>query len=96
VSGDEDHRQRQLAPAQLIEEFQSAHAGHAHVEQHAAAVLRSDGSKETRRIGVGAHTMAAAFEQPLQGIAHRLVVVDDMHEAPFLHPVHFLIPPAAG
>ena len=39
MAGDEDHRGTHPAPAQLLVQFAAGHAGHADVEQQAAAAL---------------------------------------------------------
>ena len=77
VPGQEDDRDRVAALVQFILQVETAHARHADVEEQATGALRPiDVEKGLCRIErFNAH--AGSAQEHAEGIAHRLVVVDD-------------------
>ena len=75
MAGDEDHRRAHAAAEQLIVQVGAGHAGHADVEQHAAAPLEVGAFQECGRGRKGFDLEVGSAEEQAHGIAHRVVVV---------------------
>jgi hypothetical protein len=81
VAGDEDDGQRALALEQAVLQFQAAHAVHADVGDQAGHFTRVEAGEEGLRRVEALDAIVLAFEQPLQGISHRFVVIDNIDSA---------------
>jgi hypothetical protein len=79
VAGDEDDREGCLAGDQFLLQFEPAHARHAHVEDRHGDGGRVVAGEEFLGALEPEDPVAARFEQPLQRVAHRVVIVDDVH-----------------
>ena len=79
VAGNEDHRPGVAARLQLFVQLQPAHARHADVQDQAAAAGRGlVAGEETFGAVVTGYLVVVAFQQPQQGVAKGLVVVDQV------------------
>ncbi|MPN05058.1 hypothetical protein SDC9_152308 [bioreactor metagenome] len=91
VTGDEDDGQRRLALDQTVLQFQTGHAAHADVNDQTGDFTRVvAGQKRFSRIKA-THTVVFAFQQPLQGITYRFVVVYDVDGAFFRDQTHSIV-----
>ena len=88
VAGDEHHGQRRLALEQAVLQFQPGHAAHADVDDQAGDFARVVAREEGFGGVEAANAVVLAFEQPLQRIAHGLVVVDDIDGALLRNQAH--------
>ena len=77
IADDENGRRRDLALAQSCDQFQSAHRGHALVDDEAVAIAEVAGTEKVGAAAIGAHREAVEFERKFQRIADRRIVVDD-------------------
>ncbi len=90
MAGDEGDGQGRAALDQLVLQLEAAHAVHADVGDQAGDLARVEAGEE-RLGGVEAlDTIVLALEQPLQRIAHGLVVVDYVDGAALGNEAHAL------
>src|SRR3990167_2557929 len=94
VAGDEDDGQGRLALQQAVLQFQAGHAAHADVHDQAGDFARVVARQEGFGGVEAPHAIVLALEQPLQRIAHGLVVVHDVDGA-FLGNQAHTVPPAS-
>ena len=83
VAGDKHDGQGRANLDQPRLQLQAGHAAHADVYQKAGHFARVVAAEEGFGRIKATHPVAFALEQPLQRIAHRLVVVDDVDSAFF-------------
>ena len=80
------HGQIPLPATQCVEQRQSVHARHAHIDQCAAAVDRIVAFEECLRGREHLRAQAAQSEQQSEGVAHRGIIIDNedrrFHQAP--------------
>ena len=81
MAGDEGHRQRRAALEQAVLQLEAAHAVHADVGDQAGHFARVEARQERLGRVEALDAVVLALEQPLQRIAHRFVVVDDVDSA---------------
>src|SRR3569623_3077155 len=76
VAGDDDDGHLHMAGRKVFLQLQAAHVWHAHVEHDAAGgVVAESGEKLLCRF-IGFDGKTDGLDQPAQGLAHRLIVVD--------------------
>jgi hypothetical protein len=88
VAGDEHDGQRALALEQAVLQFEAAHAVHADVGDQAGHLARVEARQERLGRVEALDAVVLAFQQPLQGVTHGLVVIDDVDGAFFGNQAH--------
>jgi hypothetical protein len=81
VTADEEEREVQAAPGQLVLEVQAGEPRHAQVRHHAGRLVRGDGHQQVGGGREAHHLQAARAEDAGQGAAHPRVVVHEEHAA---------------
>jgi hypothetical protein len=88
VAGDEHDGERRLALDQAVLQLQARHAAHADVDDQAGDFARVVAGEEGFGRVVAADPVVLAFEQPLQGVAHALVIINDVDGTFFGNQAH--------
>ena len=88
MAGDEHDRQGGFALNQAVLQFQTGHSAHADVGDQAGDFARVVAADEGFGTVKATHPVILAFEQPLQGITHRFVVIDNINRAFFRYQTH--------
>ena len=96
MAGDERDRQRRTALEQAVLQLEAAHPVHPDVGDQAGDLARIEARQERLGRVEALDAVVLAFEQPLQRIAHRFVVVDDIDRAFFRDQAHAVAAAGAG
>ena len=79
MTSDDDHRIGHRQRFQAADQLDPAHLGHPYIGDDAAMVHRRNGVQESGCRFIGSYGKTGAIEQERKRLAHRLIVIDDMH-----------------
>lgn len=88
VACDEDDGQGGFAFDEAVLQLQASHAAHADINKQAGNFAGVEVFEKALGRVKGAHVPAFAFKQPLQGVAHGFIVINNVDGAFIVYQAH--------